>query len=230
MIEHALHERLTVVECAFDRQRVDVVVLRRRHHAPLDVGNAPSGKQHEEIHARAAAKRLDGSTTGVARGRNHDRRALPATCEHLVHEPTKELHGQIFERERRPMEQFENEVAHAELSQWRNCRMPEMAIGLARHASKVVLRNGITDERANDLDRDFRVWPAAETRNRVGVELRQGRGNVKATVARKPRQRRLDKAERRGLTPGGHIAHGPGLRSRLRRQRAGHRLPNGKTT
>ena len=78
VIEHALHDRLTVVECALDRQRVDVVVLGRRHHAPLHVGNAPLRKQHEEIGARAAAERLDRSATGVARGRNHDGGALPA--------------------------------------------------------------------------------------------------------------------------------------------------------
>ena len=109
--------------------------------------------------------------------------------------------------------------------------MPEMAVGLARHAGKVVFGNGVTDERANDLDCDFRIGPAGKARDRVRVELRQGRGNVEATVARKPRQRRLGKAERRGLTPGGHIAHGLGaLRSRLRRRCAGHRLPNGKTT
>ena len=125
------------------------------------------------------------------------------------------------------MKQFEDEIAHPELDQRGNRWMAELAIGLARHAGKVVFGNGVTDERTDNLDRDFRIGPAGKARDRVGIELRPGRGNVEATVARKPRQGRLDEAERRGLTPGGDIAHGHGLRSRLRRRCAGHLLPNG---
>jgi hypothetical protein len=69
VVEHAFHDRLAVVECAFDRQRVDVIVLGRCHHASLHVGNRALRKQHEEIPRAAAAKRLDRSATGVARGR-----------------------------------------------------------------------------------------------------------------------------------------------------------------
>ena len=40
VIEQALHDRLAVVEGALDRERMDVVVLGRGHHAPLHVGDA----------------------------------------------------------------------------------------------------------------------------------------------------------------------------------------------
>ena len=41
------------------------------------------------------------------------------------------------------MEEFENEIAHPELDQRGNRRMAELAIGLARHAGKVVFGNGV---------------------------------------------------------------------------------------
>ena len=50
------------------------------------------------------------------------------------------------------MKQFENEIAHPELDQRGNRRMAELAIGLARHAGKVVFGNGVTDERTDNLD------------------------------------------------------------------------------
>ena len=123
-----------------------------------------------------------------------------------------------------PVKQLEDEIAHAELHQRGNRGMAEIAVGLARHAGKVVFGNGVTDERADDLDGDFRIGPAGKARDRVRIELRPSRGNVEAAVARKPCQRRLDEAERRGLTPGGDIAHGPGLRFEATRPPcAGHR-------
>src|SRR4051812_37921462 len=108
--------------------------------------------------------------------------------------------------------------------------MAEMTVGLARHAGEVVLRNGVTHERADDLHRDLRVGPPGKASDRTSVELRPSRRNIEAAVRREPRQRGLDKAERWSLTPGGDIAHEPGLHSRLRRRCAGHHPPNGKTT
>jgi len=51
-------------------------------------------------------------------------------------------------------------------------------------------------------------------RDLTGVELRPGCGDVETPVAGKPRERRLDKAKRRGLAPGRDVAHGK-LRLRL---------------
>ena len=78
MIEHRLHQRLAVVEGAFDRERVHVCVRRRGHHAPLHVGDAAVREQHDHVDLRAAAERLDRGAAGVARGRHHDGGALAA--------------------------------------------------------------------------------------------------------------------------------------------------------
>jgi hypothetical protein len=36
-----------------------------------------------------------------------------------------------------------------------------MTVGFARHAAQIVLGNGVTDERTNDLDRNLRIGAAA---------------------------------------------------------------------
>ncbi len=86
--------------------------------------------------------------------------------------------------------------------------MAEVAVGLARHAGEFVLGNVVADERADDLDRDFGIGPAGKAGDRLRAELRPGRRHVEAAVAGEPRERHVDKSERRRLAPGGHIAHG----------------------
>ena len=120
-----------------DRQRMDVVVLDRRHHAPLHVGDAPLREQHEDVGAGAAAERLDRGAAGIAGGGDHDGGAFAARLERVVHEPAQELHRQVLEGERRTMEQLEHEIAHSELHQRRDRGMAEIAVGLARHAGEV---------------------------------------------------------------------------------------------
>src|SRR5262249_60842502 len=69
---------------------------------------------------------------------------------------------------------------------------------------------GAPDEGPTPPTRHFRVWSAGKAGDRVRIEPRPGRGHVEAAVAGKPCQRRLDKTERRGLAPGGDVAHEPG--------------------
>jgi hypothetical protein len=85
------------------------------------------------------------------------------------------------------MKQFEDEIAHAELDQRGYRRMAKMTVGFARHAAQIVLGNGVTDERTNDLDRNLRIGAAGKARYRLGIEPGPSFGNVKATVARQPR-------------------------------------------
>ena len=66
MLEHALHDRLAIVEGALDRQCMHVIVRERRHHPPLHVRNAAVRKEHEDIGAGAAAERLDRRCAGIA--------------------------------------------------------------------------------------------------------------------------------------------------------------------
>ena len=87
MIEHRLHQRLAIVEMAFDRERMHVARRRRRHHPPLHVGNAAVRKQHDQIDRSRAREGVDGSAAGIARRRDHDRGARVALGQHMIHQP-----------------------------------------------------------------------------------------------------------------------------------------------
>ena len=115
MVEHSLHDRLAVVEGAVDGDGVDVGGVRRGHHAPLHLRNTPSGEQHHEVDLVTAAERLDRGAAGVARGRHHDGAAFAARGERMIHQPRQELHGEVFEGERRAVKQLERESVDAEL-------------------------------------------------------------------------------------------------------------------
>ena len=183
MIEHRLHQRLAVVEGAFDRERVHVGVRHRGHHAPLHLGDAALREQHHHVDLGAAAERLDRGAAGVARGRHHDGRALAALLQHVVHQPRDQLHGEVLEGERRPVKQLEHEQARAELRERRGRRMAERAVGLARHAGEIGFRDAAADEGPDHLDRDLGVRPAGKAGDRVGHRARA------TTPARKGRRR-----------------------------------------
>ena len=81
----------------------------------------------------------------------------------MIHEPRKQLHRQVFEGESRPVEEFQHEQTWIELSERRDGRMTKGAIGFARHARKIRLRNSAADKGANDLDGHFSVGLSGET-------------------------------------------------------------------
>ena len=206
--EHALHDRLAVVECALDRERVHVLVRDRGHHAPLHVGDASLREQHKDVGALAPAEGFDRGCARIARGRDHDGGALPARDEDVIHEAADELERHVLEGERRSMEELEHEFARAVLAQGRNRRVPEIAVGLARETGKVVLRDTLADERAHHLDRDLGIGLPGKAGDGIGGKPRPLLGYVETPVAREAREHRVHKAERWGLAPGGDIAHG----------------------
>ena len=87
----------------------------------------------------------------------------------MIHQPAKELHCQVLEGERRTVKQLEHEVVHAELHERGDRRVTEVAVGLARHAGEIVRGNGVADERADHVDRDFGVRAPGKARDLPGV-------------------------------------------------------------
>ena len=162
-------------------------------------------KQHDDVDLAAVAERLDGGAAGIAGGGDHDGAALAARGERMVHQPRQKLHRQILERQRRPVKQFEHEGIHAELRQRRDRGMAKIAVGLARHAGEVGFGDGIADERADHLDRDFGIGTAGKAGDRLRLEPRPGLRHIEAAVAGKTREHGLGKAERRGLAPGRNV-------------------------
>ena len=148
MVEHRLHQRLAIVEGAFDGNGVHVRIRRGGHHAPLHLGNAAVREQHYHVHLGAAAKRFDRGAAGVARSCDNDCCALSPRKQHMVHQPRHQLHGEVLEGERRTVEQLEHEQAGRKLRERRGRRMPEGAVGLARHAGEIGFWNGARRRRA----------------------------------------------------------------------------------
>ena len=176
-------------------------------------------KQHDQIDLITPAKRFHGGPAGIARRRHHDGAALAAAAECVIHQPRQQLHGHVLERQRRPVKQFEHERVHVELRQRHDRRMAEITVSLARHAGEVRRTDGFVSEPADDVDRHFRIGAAGEAGNLPLIDPGPGLRHIKPAVAGKAREHGVGKAERRGLAPGGDVAHCR-LPARLCRPRA----------
>ena len=132
-------------------------------------------------------------------------RALAARRQHMIHQPRQKLHGDVFERQRRTVKQFERERIDAELRQRRHRRVAEAAIGLARHAGEVGVGDGVAGEKPDHLDGDFGIRPAGKAEDGLRRKLRPRVRHIKAAVAGKAREHHFGKAERGGFAPGGDV-------------------------
>ena len=133
-------------------------------------------EQHDDVDVRAPAERLDRRAAGIARGRADDRGALAARGQRVVHEPRQQLHGEVLEGERRPVEQLGQEAVRPVLDQWHHGRVAERAVGFARHAGEVGVGERVADERAEDLDGDLGVGPAGQAAIASGGKTGQDSG------------------------------------------------------
>ena len=218
MVEQTLHQRLAVVEGAFDRERMDVVVVGGGHHPPLHVGDAALRKQHEQIGPLAAAERLDRGAAGVAGGRHDDGGALAARRQRVIHQPRQQLHGDVLEGERRAVEQLEQEGRRRRTGR----AAPPPDAGTCRR----LRARAATDPPPRWCRRRTAGSPRPPPRHRAGRQsrrwsraerLRPGLRHIEAAVAGEPRERDIHEAERRGLAAGGDVAHERSLERGLKR-------------
>ena len=119
----------------------------------------------------------------------------------MVHQPRHQLHGEVLEGERRPVEQLQHEQVGAELGERRHCGMTEGSVGLARHAGEIGLRQAVADEGPQHLDGDLGIRAPGKARDLLVHDRGPCLGHVKPAVASEPGQHRLDEIEGRGLAP-----------------------------
>ena len=105
------------------------------------------------------------------------------------------------------MKQLKHETVRAKLHERNGGGMMEHAIGLARHAGEVVLRDGSSDERTHHVDGNLGIGPAGESGEPVRIEAWPGFRHIESAVAGEAREGDIDEPERRGLAPRRHIAH-----------------------
>ena len=214
MVEHRLHDRLAIVERAFDRERMHVGRARRRHHPPLHVGDAPVREQHDQIDIVETRERIDRGAAGIARGRDHDGGALVALGQHVIHQPRDQLHRDVLERQRRAVEQLQHELIGPDLVERHHRRMAEGRVGFVRHAAEIGVGDFARGERPDHVDRDFPIGPAEKSGDGLGRELRPDLGHVEAAVAGKPGQHHIAETQDGGLPPRRNIARQTTLQRR----------------
>ena len=151
VVEHRFHEVLAVVERAVDGDGVHVVFLHGGHLATLHLADAALRIQN---HHRDVAARLHAVDRGrariAARGTDH-RDALAARCEHVVKESSDELQRDVFERQRRAVEQLEQPAVLPQFAQRRHERITERRIRFATQPLECRRVDLIADERRDDL-------------------------------------------------------------------------------
>ncbi len=205
--EQSLHHCLGIVETAVDRDVVDIGRAHRGHLAALDVAHPTPGVEHEDLDIVAPGDRIDRGAAGVAAGRTDDgQRALLAREEFLEQQP-EQLERDILERQRRAMEQFEQPVALVELGQRGHRGVREAAIGLFAQLEQSLGGEAVADEGLHHPRGQLRIAQPAHRGDLGGRKARPAGGQVKAAIARQPRQRHTGEIERRGAASGRDIVH-----------------------
>ena len=96
-------------------------------------------------------------TAGVAAGGPNDgdppARARQRRLEHLANK----LHGEVFEGQGRPVEEFQQEMVGRQLLQGRPCRVPEIRICRVNEAAELSVGESFADEGAHDAKGDVLV-------------------------------------------------------------------------
>lgn len=209
MGEHALHDRLTVVEGAIKRKGMHIGIRRRRHLTALDIGHAPVGKQDEDVGAVTPAEGLDGSPAGVTGRGAHDGGATIPLGEHVIHHAAQKLHGHVLEGERWTMEQFKDKTAGSYLHKRRHGLVAETRIGFVDHRGQIVARDLSRNERRDHRLGDLRIGTPGEACDRSRGQTRPFGRNIQATVGGETGQENIGKSQCRCLAPRTHIFHDP---------------------
>ena len=218
VVEQALHDRLAVVERAVDRDRVDVVVRRRRHHAALHVGDAAVRKQHDEVDAARGrgtprprrrrcrprsrprwwrARRARSSAWSISRARNCIARSLKASVGPWNSSSTKRVR-------RRP-------APAAPRPDGGRCRRPRAPCGRDRPRRSASPTNGrITSAATSAYGRP------AKRGDLVAGENRPGFRHIEAAVAGEAGERHVDESRAAGLRPGSKCTARVGIPGKAR--------------
>src|SRR5690625_996518 len=126
--ENLLQNRLSVVECSFNRQRKNIR-CSRTGHLPLLKRRDPTVRiKDENIYALFSKKSMNRRRSGIPGScpENVDRTASPANL--FFVKIAEQLKSKILEGQRRPMEKLENEKILVEPHQRRHIRMIEFLI------------------------------------------------------------------------------------------------------
>ena len=170
-------------------------------------------EQDEDVGPVAAREGIYRRAARVAGGGADDRRAFAPFGQHVVHQPGEKLHGDVLERQRRPVEQFQQELVRAGLDQRADRLVTERRIGLVDEPSENGLVEVVLDEGAQQQLGRLGIGQAAQPPYVGMAEVRPLLGQVQAAVAGKPGEENVAEAECRGRATGAEISHREGIPS-----------------
>ena len=96
---------------------------------------------------------------------------------------TDQLHREVFERQRRTVEQFQQEMVRGQLHQRRARRVTETGIGAGDDVFEFRISERVADIGAHDAKRDFLVGLTGHVGDLVRGKGREALGHIEATVA-----------------------------------------------
>ena len=120
----------------------------------------------------------------------------------MVHQPGQQLHRQILERQRRPVEKFQHEAAGRDLHERRDRGMAEARVGIPRHRREGIAPDLAAGEWMDDLDRDLGIGPPGQPRDRVMRDLRPHVRHIEPAVAGETGENHVLEAESRSFAAG----------------------------
>ena len=163
--------------------------------------------EDEDIRRVQPPECLDRRRPGVAAGRPDDGHARAPACQRVLEHLPDQLHGEILERQRRPVEQLQQVMVRPQLHQRRARVVPEPGVGAGDHVGEITLGERPGHEGPHHPNGDVLVRQARECRDIRPRQDGHVLGHVQSAVPREAGQHRVREAQDGGFSTGGDVAH-----------------------
>ncbi|OIQ67569.1 hypothetical protein GALL_508510 [mine drainage metagenome] len=163
----------------------------------------------EYIDVLQPAKCLNRRRAGVARSRADNGDPLARPRQRRLKQLTDQLHGDVFERQRRAVEQFQQEMVRAKLHQGRAGGMAKARIGLGDDGAEFGVGERVANEGPHYAERHILIAQPRKRRDFGMAQHRNRRRHIKPTIACEAGQHRLFETQYRRAAPGRNVPHFP---------------------
>jgi len=103
IIADCLDDILTIIEHAANGNIENVLILQGKHLRRLEAAHFPQRGQHKNPYAVLAAHGIFRAGTGIAGGSPKNVQLVAGFSQLVLKQITEQLHGDILERQRRPI-------------------------------------------------------------------------------------------------------------------------------
>ena len=218
LCKQTLHQRLGIVETAFQRDVVDIGVGAGGHLAALHIADPALGMQDKDFDIFQPAQRGDGGGAGVARRGRHDGGLAAARFQGAGEEAAQYLKRDILEGKGGAVEQLQQMGVLADFRQRHDgarARFILLPVGRRLGRFKTGIggfdigfqlggAEGIAHKAAENFKGDMLVGLAGEGGDFVTGKLRPGGRHIQAAIGRQARQQHLREIGARSLAAGGN--------------------------